>query len=73
MKSKILNSLTAKRTHYCEHEKYGMKCIELSDSVFTKKVCADHMLKRITGLEYEGCTDSQTKFKIIKKGNGPLY
>ena len=71
MKGEILTSLTAKRTHYCEYEKHGMKFIKLNDSVFTKKVCAIHLLKRITGLEYEGCMD--TKFKYIPKGYGPLY
>ena len=71
MKGKILTSLTAKRTNYCEYEKHGMKFIKLNDSVFTKKVCAKHLLKRITGLEYEGCID--TKFKNIQKGYGPLY
>lgn len=51
MKTKCLNSLTEaqNRTHYSEHEKYGMKRVDLEDQ-FVQKGSSETIMRRITGL-----------------------
>lgn len=72
MKDQIIGSLTKIRTHYSQHDKYGIKLVALNDSTFTKKVRAEFTMKRITGLEY--VVPSDTKFAYKKKRHyGSLY
>ena len=72
MKSEIISTLSKLRTHYSQHDKYGIKRVSLSDSTFTTKVCAEDTMKRITGLEYVVAPD--TKFAYKEKQNyGSIY
>jgi len=52
MKNKCLDSLTlsANRTHYNEHDKYGMKRVDLEENQIIKGT-SETMMKRITGLD----------------------
>ena len=72
MKTKVLNSLTlsANRAHFNEHDKYGMKRVDLEENQFTQKCHSELLMKRITGLDTQASSDTQ--FECKTRAYGPL-